>query len=95
MGQLMNTRRSDGDPDPDVVLKDVTRIMYDEFIRLLFLHGHRETSVLVNELPEESDQCLFLRTSCFPNLKGAVGFRSCRPTPFLDPSLVLFPPCSA
>jgi hypothetical protein len=149
MGQLTNTRRSDGAPDPDVSFKDVTRIkirhyrnlylpvnhpapitfilltvdtngrMYDEFIRLLFLHTHREASVLANELPEESDQFRFLHTSCFVNLKGVVGLimvkpsairisipldlssRSCiplplfirsrRPTPFLAPSLVLFP----
>jgi hypothetical protein len=101
MGQLTNTRRSDGTPDPDVSFKEVTRIkirnyrnlylnhpdpiafiplpvdttgrMYDEFIRLLFLHPHRETSVLTNEFPEESDQLLFLRVSCLANLKGAVG----------------------
>ena len=80
MGQLTNTRRSDGAPDPDGALKEVTRIktrhyrnvylnhpdpiafipltvdttghLYDEFIRLLFLHVHREVSVLTNELPE-------------------------------------------
>ena len=66
MGQLTNTRRSDGAPDPDAALKEVATIkirhyrnlylnrpdpiaflplvvdttgrMYDEFIRLLFLH---------------------------------------------------------
>jgi hypothetical protein len=151
MVQLTNTRRSDGAPDPDDALKDVTRIkiryyrnlylnrpdpiafiplavdttgqMYDEFIRLLCLHDHRETAALVNELPEESDQFRFLLTSYFANLKGAVGLimtkasamrisipldlssrtciplqhfiRSRRPTPFLAPSLALFPPCSA
>ena len=150
MGQLTNTRRSDGVPDPDEVLKEVVRIkishyrnlylnrpdpiafiplpvdttgrMYDEFIRLLFLHVHREASALDNELPEESDQFRFLHASCFANLEGTVGLimakasamrisipldlssrscvllprfiRSCRPTPFLAPSLVLFPPCS-
>ena len=47
--------------------------MYDEFIRLLFLHFHREASVLDNEFPEESDQFRFLRASCFTNLKGVVG----------------------
>jgi hypothetical protein len=101
MGQLTNTRRSDGGPDPDVGFKEVVRIkirhyrnlylnhpdpivflpltldttgrMYDEFIRLLFLHDHREASVLVNELSEESDQFRFLHASCFANLKGAVG----------------------
>ena len=74
MGQLTNTRRSDGAPDPDGTLKEVVRIkirhyrniylnhpdpiafiplavdttghLYDEFIRLLFLHAHREASVL-------------------------------------------------
>ena len=77
MGQLTNTRRSDGGPDPDEGFKEVVRIkirhyrnlylnhpdpiafiplavdttgrMYDEFIRLVFLNGHRETSVLDNE----------------------------------------------
>jgi hypothetical protein len=47
--------------------------MYDEFIRLLFLHDHREESDLTNELTEESDQFRLLRASCFANLKGAVG----------------------
>ncbi len=101
MGQLTNTRSSDGAPDRDVALKEVARIkirhyrnlclnrpdpivfipltvdttgrMYDEFIRLLFLHAHRETSALDNELPEESDKFLFLRSSCFANWKGVVG----------------------
>ena len=101
MGQLTNTRRSDGAPDPDGALKEVARIkirhyrniylnrpdpiaftpsavdttgrLYDEFIRLLFLHTHREASAWSNELPEESDQFRFLRASCFANLKGAVG----------------------
>ena len=31
---------------------DTTGHLYDEFIRLLFLHTHREESVLTNELPE-------------------------------------------
>ena len=52
---------------------DTTGRMYDEFIRLLFLYTHRETSVLSNELSQESDQFRFLLTSCFANLKGAVG----------------------
>ena len=47
--------------------------MYDEFIRLLFLHAHREASSLTNEFPEESDQFRFLHDSCFVNLKGVVG----------------------
>ena len=101
MGQLTNTRRSDGAPDLDGALKEVARIkirhyrtvylnhpdpiafiplgvdttgrLYDEFIRLLFFHDHRETSALTNELSEESGQFRFLRASCFANLKGTVG----------------------
>ena len=101
MGQLTNTRSSDGSPDPNGDLKvvarikiryyrnvylnrpdpiafipltvDTTGLLYDEFIRSLFLHTHREESVLTNELSEESDQFRFLRSSCFANLKGAVG----------------------
>ena len=63
-------------PDPITFIPltvDTTGRMYDEFIRLLFLHDHREVSALTNELPEESDQFLFLRASCFANLKGEVG----------------------
>ena len=101
MGQLTNTRRSDGDPDPDGSLKTVSRIkirhyhnlylnrpdpivfipltvdttghLYDDFVRLIFFHDHREGSPLTNEFPEESDQFRFLRIVCFVNLKGTVG----------------------
>ena len=52
---------------------DTTGRMYDEFVRLLFLYSHLEGSTLDNELPEESNQFRFLHTSCFANLKGAVG----------------------
>jgi hypothetical protein len=100
-GQLTNTRRSDGAPEPDGVIKAVDRKkiihyrqlyidrpdpivfmsvvvdtsvrIYDDFIRLLFLHAHREASALANELPEESDQLRFLRAACLDNLKGSVG----------------------
>ena len=113
-------------PDPIVFLPsavDTTGRMYDEFIRLLFLHADRETSALANELPQESDKFRFLRALCFVNLKVVVGvimskasamwisipldlssrpvvplpcfIRSCRPTPILAVSLVLFPPRSA
>ena len=48
--------------------------LYDAFIlRFLILHDHREASALDNELPEESDQFRFLRSSCFAHLKGTVG----------------------
>jgi hypothetical protein len=45
-------------PDPIAFIPlavDTTGRMYDEFIRLLFLHTHREVSVLDIDLPEESD----------------------------------------
>jgi hypothetical protein len=88
-GQLTNTRRSDGTPELDGTLREVSRKkilhyhqlyinrpdpigflpdvvdttgrLYDDFSRLLFLHAHRETSVLTSEIPEESDQFRFLR----------------------------------
>ena len=63
-------------PDPIVFIPlsvDTTRRLYDDFIRLMFLHCHREESTLTNGLSEESDQFRFLRSSCFTNLKGTVG----------------------
>ena len=33
--------------------------LYDDFIRLFFFHTHHESSVLVNDLLEESDQFRF------------------------------------
>jgi hypothetical protein len=46
--------------------------IYEDFSRLLFLHTHRETSALANEIPEESEQ--FIRGACFANIKGSLGF---------------------
>jgi hypothetical protein len=47
--------------------------IYDDFIRLsVFLHSHREVSVLTNDLQEESGQFRFLRVACLTNLKGSV-----------------------
>jgi hypothetical protein len=43
------------------VAVDTAGRIYDDFSRLLFLHSHRETSSLTNELPEESEQFRFLR----------------------------------
>ncbi len=40
------------------------------FSHLLFLQVHREASVLVNEIPEESDQFHFLRPTSYTNIKG-------------------------
>ncbi len=90
LGQLTHTRRTDGAPEPDGVLRTVVRAkirhyrqlymnrpepiafmsvvvdttgrIYEDFSRLLFLHDHREASVLANELPEESEQFRFLRS---------------------------------
>ena len=56
---------------PDAV--DTTGRLYDDFSRLLFLHVHREASALDNEIPEESDQFRFLRTTYYANIKGSVG----------------------
>jgi hypothetical protein len=78
-GQLTNTSRSDGAPEPDRVIKTVVRKkilhyrqlyvdhpdpiafipvvvdtsgrIYDDFLRLLFLHAHREASALANDIP--------------------------------------------
>ena len=55
------------------VAVDTTDRIYEDFSRLLFLHAHREASVLANELPEESEQFRFLHTACFTNIKGSVG----------------------
>ena len=52
---------------------DTSGRIYDDFSRLLFLHTHRETSALVNEIPEASDQFRFLRVDFFANIKGSVG----------------------
>ena len=69
---------------------DTSVRQYDDFIRLFFLHTHRESPSLVNELLEESDQFRFLRAACLANLKGSGGLILCRPTTLLSPSLVLF-----
>jgi hypothetical protein len=64
-------------PDPIVFLPvtvDTTGRIYDDFCRLLFLyHPNREASVLVNEIPEESDEFRFLRDSSYTNIKGSMG----------------------
>jgi hypothetical protein len=63
-------------PDPIAfmpVAVDTSGHVYYDFSRLLFLHAHRETSSLSNEIPEESEQFRFLRTACYVNIKGSVG----------------------
>ena len=96
IGQILQTRPSDGVSDPDVALlvKEEVRIetrhyrniyfnrpdpilflspklvvdtsgrLYDDVIRLTFLHDQSEESVLTNELWEESDQFRFLHAAC-------------------------------
>ena len=75
--KILHYRRISLDrPDPiafmPLAVHNTSRL-YDDFIRLLFLHAHREASALANELPEESDQFRFLRAACLANLKGSVG----------------------
>ncbi len=48
-------------------------VLQGPFIRLFFLHSHREASAFPIELPEESERFRFLRASCFVNLKDTVG----------------------
>jgi hypothetical protein len=71
--ELRSTRNR---PDPIAFMPltvDTSDRICDDFSRLLFLHAHRETLVLTNELPEESGQFRFLHTACLANLKGSVG----------------------
>ena len=54
-------------PDPIAflpVVVDTSSRIYDDFLRLLFLHAHREASALANEIPEESGHFRFLRAAC-------------------------------
>ena len=46
--------------------------VHDDFVRLLFLHLHCEDSILTGEIPEESEQFRFLRTTRLANIKGSV-----------------------
>ncbi len=55
-----------------IVLNTSGRV-YEDFARLLFLHTHREASILAGESPEESEQFRFFRASRLSNLKGSVG----------------------
>ena len=47
--------------------------VYEDFVRLIFLHTHREARILAGELPEESEQFRCLRVSRLSNLKDSVG----------------------
>ena len=55
------------------VAVDTSGHIFDDFLRLFFLHDHRETSVLPNEIPEETGQFRFLHVVCLSNIKGSVG----------------------
>ncbi len=55
------------------VAVDTSGRIYDDFLRLLFLHAHREASALANDIPEESGHFRFLRVACLANIKGSVG----------------------
>jgi len=55
-----------------VVVDNSDRI-YDDFSRLVFLHSHREVSVVTDELPEESGQFRFVRAGFLDNIKWSVG----------------------
>jgi hypothetical protein len=73
-------------PDPIVfipVAVDTSDRIYDDFLRLLFWHSHREVSglttdiprnpSLTNDIPEESGHFRFLHAVCLSNIKGSVG----------------------
>ena len=63
-------------PEPIVfmpVTVDTSVRIYDDFLRLMFLHAHREASALANDIPEESGHFRFLRAACLANMKGSVG----------------------
>jgi hypothetical protein len=55
------------------VAVDTSGHIYDDFLRLLFLHAHREALVLANDIPEESGHFRFLRAVSLANIKGSVG----------------------
>ena len=55
------------------VAVDTSGRIYDDFLRLLFPHTHREASALGNDIPEESGDFRFLRATCLANIKGSVG----------------------
>jgi hypothetical protein len=59
---------------------DTSVRIYDDFLRLLFLHTHREESDLANEIPEESVHFRFLRAACLANIKGSVGLILAKPS---------------
>ena len=83
--------------------------LYDDFLRLLFLHTHREASALDEELTKKTDQFRFLHTTksfyyflLFTSTYlrrlsylSLTCFTLVVPPPLVTPSLVLFPHRSA
>ncbi len=58
-------------PDPIafmVVAVDTSFRIYDDCLRLLFLHAHREVSTLVNDIPGGIGHFRFLRAACLANI---------------------------
>ena len=55
------------------VAVDTSGRIYDDFLRLLFLHPHREASALANDIPEESGQFRFVRMLVSLILRGQWG----------------------
>ena len=63
-------------PEPVVFMSVKTSTsgrINEEFLLLMFLHVHRDSSVLSGELTEESTQFHFIRTPYLINLKGSIG----------------------
>jgi hypothetical protein len=46
----------------------------------MYLHAHRETSALSDEILEESGQFRFLHAACLVNTKGSVGLILAKPS---------------
>jgi hypothetical protein len=64
-GQLTNTRRSDGVPEPDGVIKVV--------VRKKIIHYRQLYIDRTEPITEESGHFRFLRSACLANIKGSVG----------------------
>ena len=62
------------------VAVDTSDRIYDDFLRLLFLHAHREASALPNDIPEESGHFRFLRDVCLSIITGSVGLILAKPS---------------
>ena len=73
---VRGTKKTADKPDPIVFLPvavSTSGRVYDDFVRLLFLHVHREASILAGESPEASDQFRFLRAARLANPMGSAG----------------------